>query len=69
VQWLEPLPDDRMTYTDRLDPAERLVAWESVELVALQHLPPRQGAVLLLREVLGYSAPRQPTCSTRPSHR
>jgi RNA polymerase sigma-70 factor (TIGR02960 family) len=59
VQWLEPLPDHRMAYADRLDPAERLVAWESVELaflVALQHLPPRQRAALLMREVLGYSA-------------
>jgi RNA polymerase sigma-70 factor (ECF subfamily) len=59
VLWLEPLPDSRMAYADRLDPADRIVAWESVGLaflVALQELPARQRAVLLLREVLGYSA-------------
>ncbi len=57
--WPEPLPDSRMSYADRLDPAEQVVAWESVELaflVALQQLPARQRAVLLLREVVGYSA-------------
>ena len=44
VLWLEPFPDSRMAYADRLDPAERVVAWESVELafvVALQELPPQ----------------------------
>lgn len=59
VLWLEPLPDARMSFTEHLDPAERVVAWESVELaflVALQGMPATQRAVLLLREVLGYSA-------------
>ncbi len=59
VLWLEPLPDTRMAYAERLDPAERVVAWESVELsflAVLQRLPATQRAVLLLRDVLGYSA-------------
>jgi RNA polymerase sigma-70 factor (TIGR02960 family) len=59
VLWLEPLPDSRMAYADQLDPADRVIAWESVGLaflVALQKLAPRQRAVLLLREVLGYTA-------------
>ncbi len=57
--WLEPLPDSRIAFAERLDPADRLIARESIELAfvaALQRMPPKQRAVLVLREVLGYSA-------------
>jgi RNA polymerase sigma-70 factor, ECF subfamily len=58
--WVEPLPDDpRSLDTGREAPAARYEQREALELafiVALQHLPPRQRAVLILREVLGYSA-------------
>jgi len=58
IPWLEPMPDARIGIVGA-DPAEQAELRDSVRLAfvaALQHLPARQRAVLILREVLKWKA-------------
>ncbi|HYG69936.1 MAG TPA: RNA polymerase subunit sigma-70, partial [Anaeromyxobacteraceae bacterium] len=58
ARWIEPIPDAHAIPADA-DPAEAVILRQSIRLAfvaALQHLPPRQRAALILAEVLGWSA-------------
>ena len=58
ITWIEPVPDS-IILPPSSDPAEVAISRESVRLAlmtALQHLPARQRAVLILREVLRWKA-------------
>jgi RNA polymerase sigma-70 factor (ECF subfamily) len=64
THWLEPVPDARVLPSDA-SPFELTALRQSIRLAfvaALQHLPPRQRAALLLSEVLGWSAAEVAEC-------
>jgi len=61
IPWLQPYPDHLLepVAPSEAEPDAVVVARETVELTylaAIQHLPPRQRAILILRDSLGWSA-------------
>jgi len=61
VPWLQPYPDSRLEppAPSETEPEASVVSRETIELAflaALQHLPPRQRAILISRDVLDWSA-------------
>jgi RNA polymerase sigma-70 factor (ECF subfamily) len=57
IPWLQPYPE-RLVAPAEHQPEEAVATRETIELVylaALQHLPPRQRAMLILRDALGWS--------------
>ncbi|MDP1570034.1 MAG: sigma-70 family RNA polymerase sigma factor [Vicinamibacterales bacterium] len=64
TDWLEPVPDAHVL-PPSASPLEQAALRQSIRLAfvaALQHLPPRQRAALLLTEVLGWSAAEAADC-------
>lgn len=64
THWLEPIPDAHVIPAD-CDPHEQAVLKESIRLAfvaAMQHLPPKQRAVLILTQVLNWSAAEVAEC-------
>jgi RNA polymerase sigma-70 factor (ECF subfamily) len=69
VAWLEPYPDRllELAAAEAAGPEAVAISRETIELaflVAIQHLPVRQRAVLILRDVLGW--PAAETAATSP---
>ncbi|MGW7405746.1 RNA polymerase subunit sigma-70 [Streptomyces sp. NPDC054833] len=59
LTWLQPYPDEQLPSAEADQPETAAVSHETVELVvlaAIQHLPARQRAALILRDVLGLTA-------------
>jgi len=59
ILWLDPIPDEWLEDRSAINPEARYSDSESISLAfltALQALPPRQRAVLILRDVLDFSA-------------
>ena len=61
LPWLEPYPDRLLdeAASERTEPQAAIEARETIELsylAAIQHLPPRQRAVFILRDAYGWSA-------------
>lgn len=61
IRWLQPYPDHLLDLPAPRDaePDAAVITRETIELaflIAIQHLPPRQRAVLILRDVLGWPA-------------
>jgi RNA polymerase sigma-70 factor, ECF subfamily len=61
IPWIQPYPDHLLepAAPSEAEPDALAISRESIELAfitVLQHLPPKQRAILILREVLGWSA-------------